>query len=174
MVNAMLTGLRNPLSGKRRETNRTVLVKGKPNGSCAEFLCAWAPGSALAAHCAGACRDGARRECKRAGFREKRGEVRDRARLRSAKLMDSAYRFLCEARIYDRSRNGLRIMLARDVRLPGRIAVHIDESREVRCARTIWRRGSMLGVRLLEPASHAALKPSARFALRERYYGIPD
>ena len=41
-------------------------------------------------------------------------------RLRSAKLLDGTYRFLCEGRICDRSREGLRLTLSRDMALPPR------------------------------------------------------
>ncbi len=105
---------------------------------------------------------------------EMRGERRERMRLRSAKLLDATYSFLCECRIYDRSLNGLRVLLGRNIGLPGRFAVHVDETCEVRRARMIWRRGLVLGVRLYEPAPNSSLSLSERFALRERYYGIPD
>jgi hypothetical protein len=45
-----------------------------------------------------------------------RAHPRQRTRLRSAKLLDGSYRFLCEGRVCDRSRDGLRLALARDVR----------------------------------------------------------
>src|ERR1700733_8267950 len=61
-----------------------------------------------------------------------RADPRERNRLRSAKLLDGAYRFICEGRICDRSRNGLRLALARDIALPPQLAVHIDEPSEVR------------------------------------------
>ena len=99
---------------------------------------------------------------------------RERTRLRSAKLLDGAYRFLCEGRICDRSRDGLRLALARDVTLPPRLAVHIDETSEVREAKVIWRRGSTIGVRLQETLPADAMTASRRSALRERYYAIPD
>ena len=67
--------------------------------------------------------------------RDQRSGRRQPARLRSAKLLDGAYRFLCEGRICDRSRGGLRLALARDIGLPPRLAVHIDETGEVREAR---------------------------------------
>ena len=54
------------------------------------------------------------------------------SRLRSAKLLDGGYRFVCEGRICDRSRDGLRLALARDITLPRKLAVHIDETSEVR------------------------------------------
>ncbi|HZZ61833.1 MAG TPA: hypothetical protein VFE63_11755 [Roseiarcus sp.] len=104
--------------------------------------------------------------------RERRAGARESTRLRSAKALDPAFRFVCECRICDRSLDGLRLALARDVPLPRRLAVHIDESGEVRCGTIVWRRGPVIGVRLHEFAS--GMKPCDRFALRERYYGILD
>jgi hypothetical protein len=102
-----------------------------------------------------------------------RAQPRERNRLRSAKLLDGGCRFLSEGRIYDRSRDGLRLALARDVTLPRKLAVHIDETSEVREARVIWRRGSTIGIRLGSAAPTDALRPCDRRALRERYYAIP-
>ena len=109
-------------------------------------------------------------ECRRA---DERADPRERTRLRSAKLLDGAYRFLCEGRICDRSRHGLRVALARDIALPSQLAVHIDETAQVRDATVIWRRGSTIGIRLMEAAPADALRPSDRHALKERYYAIP-
>ena len=95
-------------------------------------------------------------------------------RLRSAKLLDESYRFLCEGRICDRSRDGLRLALARDVTLPRRLAVHIDETAEVREAKIIWRRRSTIGLRLQGAVPADAMTASRRSALKERYYAIPD
>jgi hypothetical protein len=102
-----------------------------------------------------------------------RARPRQPTRLRSAKLLDAAYRFVCEGRICDRSLDGLRLALARDICLPPGLAVHIDETGEVRSAKVIWRRGPTIGVRLHETAPADALRPSDRNALRERYYAIP-
>ena len=105
---------------------------------------------------------------------EQRASSREQTRLRSAKLLDAAYRFLCECRICDRSLHGLRLALARNIRLPRRMAVHIDETGEVRRAKVVWRLGPVIGVHLRERAPANALKPWDRFALRDRYYGILD
>jgi hypothetical protein len=102
-----------------------------------------------------------------------RAQPRERNRLRSAKLLDGGCRFLSEGRIYDRSRDGLRLALARDVTLPRKLAVHIDETSEVREARVSWRRGSTIGVRLQGTPPADAMNASRRSALRERYYAIP-
>jgi hypothetical protein len=102
-----------------------------------------------------------------------RAHARERIRLRSAKLLDGGCRFLSESRICDRSRDGLRLTLARDVTLPRKLAVHIDETSEVREATIVWRRGSTVGIRLRGALPEDAMTASRRSALRERYYAIP-
>jgi hypothetical protein len=105
---------------------------------------------------------------------DQRQSPRERTRFRSAKLLDGAYRFLSEGRICDRSLEGLRLALAHDIALPPELAVHIDETSEVREAKIVWRRGSTIGVRLQSAVPLGALRPCDRYALRERYYAIPD
>jgi hypothetical protein len=104
---------------------------------------------------------------------DQRAQARTRTRLRSAKLLGAGYRFLCEGRICDGSREGLRLALARDVMLPAQFAVHIDETSEVREAKVVWRRGSTIGVRLQGALPADAMTASQRYALKERYYAIP-
>ncbi len=99
---------------------------------------------------------------------------RERTRLRSAKLLDGSYRFVCDSRICDRSRDGLRLALACEIGLPRRLAVHVDETSEVREAEVVWRRGSTIGIRLRSAAPADALRLCDRYALRERYYAIPN
>jgi hypothetical protein len=103
----------------------------------------------------------------------RRGAERKPARLRSAKLLDEAYRFVCEGRICDRSPNGLRVALARDIGLPPGLAVFMDETGEVRSASVVWRRGPTIGIRLEEAAPAYALRASDRYALGRRYYAVP-
>jgi hypothetical protein len=105
---------------------------------------------------------------------ERRASARERVRLRSAKLLDAGLRFVCECQICDRSRDGVRLALSRNVRMSRRIAVHIDETGEVRSAKVAWRRGLVVGLRLYAVAPAGAMKPSDRHALKERYYGILD
>ena len=105
---------------------------------------------------------------------DQRAYPRQRARLRSAKLLDGSYRFVCDSRICDRSRDGLRLALACDVALPPQLAVHVDETSEVREAEVVWRRGSTIGIRLRSAAPADALRLCDRYALRERYYAIPN
>jgi hypothetical protein len=104
---------------------------------------------------------------------DQRAQSREQTRLRSAKLLDGGGRFLSESRICDRSRDGLRLALARDVTLPPQLAVHIDETSEVREAKIVWRRGSTIGLRLQRAVPCGAMSASRRYALKERYYAIP-
>ena len=105
---------------------------------------------------------------------DRRSDARDVRRMRSAKLLDAAFRYLCDCRICDASLDGLRLLLARNVRLPGRFAVHIDETGDVRRAVAVWRRGLVVGVRLHERPPPGAMKACDLIALRARYYGMPD
>jgi hypothetical protein len=105
---------------------------------------------------------------------DRRVDRREAIRMRSAKLLDAAFQYVCDCRICDRSLHGLRLMLALNVRLPRRFAVHIDETGDVRRAVAVWRRGLLVGVRLHERPPASALKASDLFALRARYYGILD
>jgi hypothetical protein len=100
-----------------------------------------------------------------------RSSGRSRTRLRSAKIVNSSDIFLCECRIHDRSSGGLRLVLARCVALPGRFRLYEDESARTNWVGVVWRRGAEVGVLYGAPAP---LKPSDRFALRERYYAVPD
>jgi hypothetical protein len=113
-------------------------------------------------------------EAKRGRHAEQRAWARKKMRLRSAKLLDAAYRFVCECRICDRSLCGIRLLLARNVKLPRRVAVHIDETGEVRDAKVVWRKGPVIGVSLRDRTPPGAIKPWDQYALRERYYGILD
>ncbi len=174
MVNVILNRRGDRPPTKRASAKPPVFDGVKQTGWRAKFVPAREIGAALALRGEIAYWVGTPPECVLGGFREMRAEARERVRLRSAKLLDAAYRFLCECRICDRSLNGLKILLARNIAVPGRFAVHIDETFEVRGARMVWRRGLALGVRLMDPAPDGALRLSDRFALRERYYGVPD
>jgi hypothetical protein len=105
---------------------------------------------------------------------EARRGQRLRTRLRSAKILDAANGFLCEALMLDRSAGGLRLLLARNIGLPARFAVHDDLSGEIVTVAMAWRRERTLGARILTPGPIAPIKRSDRLALRGRYYGVPD
>lgn len=174
MVNMIL----NPSGGLSRRIKRqpapTLLTGVKRRGILFKSGGVREPGGDLARRGEVAYWVGSPPQGSRAFHGEMRSEARQRTRLRSAKLLDATYNFICEGRVHDRSVNGLRILVARDVSLPTCVAIHIDEAQEVRCARIIWRSKAMLGVRLLERAPRGTLAPSDRFALRERYYGVSN
>lgn len=88
--------------------------------------------------------------------------------------LDAANAFVCEAMIQDRSAAGLRLLLSRNVGLPGHFGVHDDETGEVLTVTAAWRRGQTLGVRVLKREPAAPLKRSDRLALGGRYYGVRD
>ena len=108
------------------------------------------------------------------GRREHRAFGRRRTRLRSAKVLDSANKFICECLVIDRSAGGLRLTLGRNVGLPRYFHVHDDETGAVAAVATIWRRGATLGVRITCALAPTALKPIERSALRGLFYAIPD
>ncbi len=108
------------------------------------------------------------------GRRDHRAAGRRRTRLRSAKILDSANKFVCDCLIHDRSDSGLRLTLARNQGLPVHFRVHDDETGKVDAVVTVWRRGAALGVRYSRSLAPVPIKPSDRSALRGRYYAIPD
>jgi len=106
--------------------------------------------------------------------REHRAAGRRRTRLRSAKILDSANKFVCECLIHDRSASGLRLTLARNLGLPAHFRVHDDETGKVDVVETVWRRGAVLGVRFSRAFGLVSIKPSDRAALRGQFYAVPD
>jgi hypothetical protein len=103
---------------------------------------------------------------------EARGASRRRTRLQSAKVLDSAGAFLCEAIIQDMSSTGLRLLLARNCGIPARFGLHIDLTGELATAALAWRRDRLIGARLLAHVAPAPLKTSDRVALKGRYYAV--
>ena len=103
---------------------------------------------------------------------ELRAALRRRTRLQSAKILDGAGAFICEATIQDFSASGLRLMLARNCGLPSRVGVHVDLTGELLTAATAWRRERIVGLRVISHAPPAPLKTSDRLALRGRYYAV--
>ena len=173
MVNAVLSRFQRPIAP--RDKRPRLLIGVKREDWCGRPPIARALGAALAERGAVAyCVVASLRGEEVMGRPERRGLAREPMRLRSAKLLDAAYRFVCECRICDRSPNGLRLLLARNVNLTRPLSVHIDETSEVRAAKIVWRNGSVLGVRLGDRAAPGTIKPAYRYALRERYYGILD
>ena len=109
----------------------------------------------------------------RAAYRvESRAAARRRTRLQSAKILDGAGAFVCDATIQDFSASGLRLLLARNCGLPSRLGVHVDLTGEVLTATPAWRRERVVGLRVIAHSPPAPLKTSDRLALRGRYYAV--
>jgi hypothetical protein len=106
------------------------------------------------------------------GGSEGRSAPRARTRLRSAKILDGASAFVCEALIQDRSPRGMRLLLARHVGLSARFAVHDDATGEIVTVAAVWRRERAIGVRVLAPGPISPLGRSDRIALAGRYFGV--
>ena len=110
----------------------------------------------------------------RAAYRvEARETTRRRIHLQSAKVLDGAGAFVCEATIVDVSAWGMRLLLARNCGLPPRFGVHVDTTGEVLTAAAAWRRDRLIGARVVAHVAPAALRPIDRVALKGRYYGVP-
>jgi hypothetical protein len=105
---------------------------------------------------------------------ERRSNARRRLRLRSAKLLDSQNRFICECLVRDESAQGLCLKLMKNVGLPTRYRLYNDETGALSVVATIWRRSEMLGVRYCPTSKPVAIRESDRAALRGRYYAIRD
>jgi len=101
-----------------------------------------------------------------------RSAARRRTRLQSAKILDAAGAFLCEATIQDLSASGLRVLLARNLGLPARLGVHVDLTGELLTVTVVWRRERVAGLRVLARGAPAPLKTSDRLALKGRYYAV--
>jgi hypothetical protein len=101
-----------------------------------------------------------------------RSAARRRTRLQSAKILDAAGAFLCEATVQDLSASGLRVLLQRNLGLPGRFVVHVDLTGELLTVTVAWRRERVAGLHVLARGSPAPLKTSDRLALKGRYYAV--
>ena len=105
---------------------------------------------------------------------ESRAQVRRKTRLRSAKVVDEANRFLCEAVVQNRSAEGFRLLLARNVALSARFGVHDDESGELYTVSLAWRRGATVGLRILRRGPPAPMRGIELAALSGRYYALGE
>jgi hypothetical protein len=105
---------------------------------------------------------------------DNRTSERRRIRLRSAKLLDSNNRFLCECLIHDRSNTGLRLKLMKNIGLPSRCRLFDDDTGEVMVVATVWRSETVVGMRYCLSEPTVAISKNLRAALRGRYYAIED
>jgi hypothetical protein len=106
--------------------------------------------------------------------KEKRSSARRRLRLRSAKLLDVKNAFICECLVRDESAHGLCLKLMKNIGLPNRCHLFDDDTGAIHVVATMWRRGTLLGIRYCTGATPVTMKPSDRSALRGRYYAVLD
>ena len=105
---------------------------------------------------------------------EARKQIRQRLHLRSAKVIDAANGFVCDAMIWDRSDGGRRLVLANNVGLPPRFGFYEDEDGAIFTATLAWRRGPVVGARIQRPGPPSPMKPTQKTALSGRYYALRD
>ena len=92
--------------------------------------------------------------------------AREQTRLRSAKLLDAAHRFVCECRIRDRSKGGLRLRPRATSIAAAHGGAHDETGRGARRERSSGGRGSVIGVVCTNALLRRALKPTDRLRCR--------
>lgn len=100
---------------------------------------------------------------------EQRTGERRRTRLRTGKLADARSRFVIECIFHDRSADGAKLRLVKDVPLPAPLLVYDDETGAVASARVVWRDGQDVGIRFearADPAGNAQ-------SLGNQFYAMP-
>ena len=102
--------------------------------------------------------------------RDKRKISRMRTRLRSGKVASLKNHFLSDCLVHDRSGRGVRIRLARPMRLPDIVAFFDDELEKVFIARVVWQKGNLAGLLFADGGPHAA-RGLGRM-LKGKYYAI--
>lgn len=103
---------------------------------------------------------------------DKRLARRRRTRLRSGKIADRQNRFLIECAIHDRSDEGARLRLAKNMALPDDIRLFDDEQKSLAPARIIWRQGQEIGIRFLPPETIGPVSEAEIAALGRKFYAV--
>ncbi len=99
--------------------------------------------------------------------RDLRSEPRFRTHLRSGRIFDLQQRFICDCVIRDRSSNGARLLLPKNVTTPNLIVFLDEELKEFIRAEVRWRQDREIGIqkfrlgdeRYTRPARAAASSP---------------
>ena len=103
---------------------------------------------------------------------DKRAGRRRRTRLRSGKVADTRNRFIIECAVHDRSEEGARLRLAKNVALPDDIRLFDDEQNALFPARIIWRTGQEVGVHFLPPDTMGDIPEADLAALGRKFYAV--
>lgn len=100
--------------------------------------------------------------------RDKRSEPRFRTHLRSGRIYDLQQRFICDCVIRDRSHNGARLLLPKNVKMPHNFICFLDEElNEFLRAEVRWRQDREIGILKLRlgaerwTRSSSAARPSS-------------
>ena len=128
-----------------------------------------APGQATGAFTYRVVREAART----AGTAERRGDPRQRTRLRSGKVVDRDGRFLTECLISNRSAAGGRLRLPAPIGLPAAIHLFDDGTASLVPALVVWRQERDVGLKFLPLAATARTRAIAD-AMRRKYYAVTD
>ena len=104
----------------------------------------------------------------------RRASPRSRLRLMSGKVVNDKLSFLVECTFLDHSSNGCRLRLARDIPLPCKFNVYLDSDASILIVAPIWRRGTHVGLRLVDRVvAPKGERSSIKWrALGQPYYAI--
>jgi hypothetical protein len=82
--------------------------------------------------------------------RDKRRELRYPTKLRSGRIYDPQQRLICHCVVRDRSTNGARLLLPKNVTPPNQICFFDEELRELFRAEIRWRQDREIGILKLQ------------------------
>ena len=103
---------------------------------------------------------------------DKRIHKRRRARFMTAKAIDHEGRFLCDCVILDQSESGLRLRHPPETPPPIIFSLHDDQTQEILGVSVAWRKGAMIGVRVIHRNGVEYVAPAKRNALSNPYYAV--
>ena len=78
--------------------------------------------------------------------KDKRGEPRFGTKLRGGRIYDAQQRLICHCVVRDRSANGARLLLPKNVAPPGQICFFDEELKELFRAQVRWRQDREIGI----------------------------
>ena len=93
-----------------------------------------------------------------------------KTRLRPAKVLSLAARFVCDCAMTDHSDNGARLRFFKEADLPERFIVYDESEAMTRPARLVWQAWPEAGVCFEGPATRVARKEQERIA--GPYYAV--
>jgi hypothetical protein len=101
---------------------------------------------------------------------DRRREARRRVHLRSGKILAQSERFLVDCGIRNQSRLGMQLRLANRVAIPKDILLFDDSCETLVRAEVIWRRGEIVGCRILETSVARGAELARK--LRKPFYAV--